>query len=146
LAVPVWAGLAVRGDSPGWGWFLQGIATTLLWPLADLLLLAPQRRAVDRDENRPIRGSPGDGRSPQPRTRAAPAQAAARRRDAFRDGLLRPAGRALRLASGASLRGLPRAGRGQPDLAAAGAAVARADLRPQRRAARRERVRLHAGA
>jgi rod shape-determining protein MreD len=25
-----------------------------LWPLASLLLLAPQRRAPDRDENRPL--------------------------------------------------------------------------------------------
>ena len=53
-AVTLVVRLAVGGDFPGWGWFLQGIATTLLWPLAGLLLLAPQRRAVDRDENRPI--------------------------------------------------------------------------------------------
>lgn len=53
-AVTLVVRLAVGGDFPGWTWFLQGIATTLLWPLADLLLLAPQRRAVDRDENRPI--------------------------------------------------------------------------------------------
>lgn len=48
------ARMAVGGDFPGWSWFLQGVATTLLWPLADWLLLAPQRRAVDRDENRPL--------------------------------------------------------------------------------------------
>jgi len=53
-AVTLVVRVAVGGDFPGWSWFLQGIATTLLWPLADLLLLAPQRRAVDRDENRPI--------------------------------------------------------------------------------------------
>ena len=46
--------MAVGGDFPGLTWFLQSVATTLLWPLADWLLLAPQRRAVDRDENRPI--------------------------------------------------------------------------------------------
>jgi len=46
--------LAVGSEFPGWTWFLEGIATTLLWPLADLMLLAPQRRAIDRDENRPI--------------------------------------------------------------------------------------------
>lgn len=53
-AVTLVVRLAVGGEFPGWGWFLQAVATTLLWPLADLLLLAPQRRAVDRDENRPI--------------------------------------------------------------------------------------------
>jgi rod shape-determining protein MreD len=53
-AVTLVVRLAVGGGFPGWTWFMQGIATTLLWPLADLLLLAPQRRAVDRDENRPI--------------------------------------------------------------------------------------------
>jgi len=26
----------------------------LLWPVADLLLLAPQRRAVNRDQTRPL--------------------------------------------------------------------------------------------
>lgn len=46
--------MAVGGGFPGWQWFLQGISCTLLWPLAHWLLLAPQRRAVDRDENRPI--------------------------------------------------------------------------------------------
>ena len=46
--------MAVGGDFPGIAWFLQSVSTALLWPLADWLLLAPQRRAVDRDENRPI--------------------------------------------------------------------------------------------
>ena len=46
--------MALGGSFPGWLWFLQAVATTLLWPLADWLLLAPQRRAVDHDENRPI--------------------------------------------------------------------------------------------
>ncbi len=46
--------LAIGGAFPGWSWFLQSASCTLLWPLADWLLLAPQRRAVDRDENRPI--------------------------------------------------------------------------------------------
>ena len=48
------ARIALGGSFPGWLWFLQGVATALLWPLADWLLLAPQRRAVDHDENRPI--------------------------------------------------------------------------------------------
>jgi rod shape-determining protein MreD len=40
--------------SPGFGFFLQSLTTTLLWPLADVLLLAPQRRAHERDETRPL--------------------------------------------------------------------------------------------
>lgn len=50
LAIRVMAGYAVPDPS----FFLQSIVTTLLWPIADLLLLAPQRRSIDRDENRPI--------------------------------------------------------------------------------------------
>lgn len=46
--------MAVGGPFPGIGYFLQSVSSTLLWPLADVLLLAPQRSAVDRDENRPI--------------------------------------------------------------------------------------------
>lgn len=46
--------MAVGGPFPGIGYFLQSLSSTLLWPLADLLLLSPQRRAVDRDDNRPI--------------------------------------------------------------------------------------------
>jgi len=39
---------------PGWPMLLGSASTTLLWPLAEVLLLAPQRRAVERDENRPL--------------------------------------------------------------------------------------------
>jgi rod shape-determining protein MreD len=46
--------MAVGGPFPGVGYFLQSLSTTLLWPLADVLLLAPQRSAIDRDDNRPI--------------------------------------------------------------------------------------------
>jgi len=46
--------IAAGGPFPGVGYFLLSLSTTLLWPLADVLLLAPQRRAVDRDETRPI--------------------------------------------------------------------------------------------
>ena len=50
--------LAVRmiagGMFPGW-WMLAAPALeALLWPLATLLLLAPQRRAPDPDQNRPL--------------------------------------------------------------------------------------------
>ena len=46
--------MAVGGPFPGVGYFLQSLSSTLLWPLADVLLLVPQRRAVDHDANRPI--------------------------------------------------------------------------------------------
>ncbi len=50
--------LAVRllaGDMfPGWSLLLAPVFEALLWPLATLLLLAPQRRAPDPDQNRPL--------------------------------------------------------------------------------------------
>lgn len=46
--------MAVGGPFPGLGYFLQSVTSTLLWPLADVLLLAPQRSSVDRDDNRPL--------------------------------------------------------------------------------------------
>lgn len=50
--------LAVRmiaGDSfPGWSLWLAPLAQAMLWPVAAALLLAPQRRAPDPDENRPL--------------------------------------------------------------------------------------------
>lgn len=46
--------MAVGGPFPGFGYFLQSLSSTLLWPLAEVLLFAPQRSAVDRDDNRPI--------------------------------------------------------------------------------------------
>jgi rod shape-determining protein MreD len=42
------------GMLPGWGVLLAPLFEALLWPLATLLLLAPQRRAPDPDENRPL--------------------------------------------------------------------------------------------
>lgn len=39
---------------PGWTFFLECAVTTALWPVASWLLLAPQRRAVDKDDTRPI--------------------------------------------------------------------------------------------
>jgi rod shape-determining protein MreD len=45
----------IAGDMfPGWGLLLAPLFESLLWPLATLLLLAPQRRAPDPDENRPL--------------------------------------------------------------------------------------------
>jgi rod shape-determining protein MreD len=42
------------GMFPGWGLFLAPVLESLLWPVATVLLLAPQRRAPDRDQNRPL--------------------------------------------------------------------------------------------
>ena len=46
--------LLVGGMFPGWWILLAPLFEALLWPLAVLLLLAPQRRAPDPDENRPL--------------------------------------------------------------------------------------------
>ena len=42
------------GMLPGWVLLLAPVFESLLWPVVTLLLLAPQRRAPDRDENRPL--------------------------------------------------------------------------------------------
>lgn len=42
------------GIFPGWIVLLAPVLEALLWPAASVLLLAPQRRAPDRDENRPL--------------------------------------------------------------------------------------------
>jgi rod shape-determining protein MreD len=39
---------------PGWALFLGPLAAALLWPVVSVLLLAPQRRAPNPDENRPL--------------------------------------------------------------------------------------------
>ncbi len=46
--------MLVGGMFPGWGLLLAPIFEALLWPLATVLLLAPQRRAPDPDQNRPL--------------------------------------------------------------------------------------------
>jgi rod shape-determining protein MreD len=46
--------LLVSGKFPGWFFFVESVVAALLWPLATMLLLAPQRRAVDKDHTRPI--------------------------------------------------------------------------------------------
>jgi rod shape-determining protein MreD len=42
------------GMFPGWQWLLAPVFEALLWPIATWLLLAPQRRAPDPDQNRPL--------------------------------------------------------------------------------------------
>jgi len=48
--------LVVAPDAhfPGWLYFSESVVTTLLWPFVTFILLAPQRRAVDKDDTRPI--------------------------------------------------------------------------------------------
>jgi rod shape-determining protein MreD len=50
-----WAIRLTTGDDfPGWSMLLSPLLETLLWPVANFILLAPQRRAHDPDANRPI--------------------------------------------------------------------------------------------
>jgi rod shape-determining protein MreD len=46
--------LAAGDLFPGWSYFAAPLVESLLWPVAALVLLAPQRRAPDPDENRPL--------------------------------------------------------------------------------------------
>jgi rod shape-determining protein MreD len=50
LLLRLWVG----GTFPGWLYFTDSLAGALIWPLIHALLLAPQRRPVDRDETRPL--------------------------------------------------------------------------------------------
>ena len=53
-AVALMVRMFAGGMFPGWALLLAPVFEALLWPLADWLLLAPQRRAPDRDQNRPL--------------------------------------------------------------------------------------------
>ena len=45
----------VAGDLfPGWTFFIAPCIEALLWPVVTFVYLAPQRRAPDPDENRPL--------------------------------------------------------------------------------------------
>jgi rod shape-determining protein MreD len=50
LAIRLLAG----GAFPGWSIVLSPLMEAALWPVASVVLLAPQRRAPDPDENRPL--------------------------------------------------------------------------------------------
>jgi rod shape-determining protein MreD len=50
LAVRMLAG----GMVPGWAMLLAPLFESMLWPVAVWLLLAPQRRPPDPDQNRPL--------------------------------------------------------------------------------------------
>ena len=45
----------IAGDMfPGWGILVAPALEALLWPVVTVMLLAPQRRAPDPDQNRPL--------------------------------------------------------------------------------------------
>lgn len=46
--------LAAGAEFPGWVIAVGPLAGAVLWPLVSLLLLAPQRRALEVDDTRPI--------------------------------------------------------------------------------------------
>jgi rod shape-determining protein MreD len=53
-AVSVFIRLLAGGVFPGWEVMLAPLFEALLWPVATWVLLAPQRRPPDPDENRPL--------------------------------------------------------------------------------------------
>jgi rod shape-determining protein MreD len=53
-AVELLTRMAAGGAFPGWGIFMAPLLEAALWPIASVLLLAPQRRAPDPDANRPL--------------------------------------------------------------------------------------------
>jgi rod shape-determining protein MreD len=53
-AVSLVVRLVSGGMFPGWELLIAPFIEALLWPVATVLLLAPQRRPPDPDENRPI--------------------------------------------------------------------------------------------
>jgi rod shape-determining protein MreD len=46
--------LVTGGMFPGWDIVAAPFFEAMLWPVASVMLLAPQRRAPDPDENRPL--------------------------------------------------------------------------------------------
>ena len=46
--------LIAGGTFPGWSYFAASVVSVALWPMVTFVLQAPQRRATDTDENRPI--------------------------------------------------------------------------------------------
>jgi rod shape-determining protein MreD len=53
-AVSLIVRLMAGGVFPGWELMLAPLFEAMLWPIATWILLAPQRRAPDPDENRPL--------------------------------------------------------------------------------------------
>jgi rod shape-determining protein MreD len=46
--------MMVSGHFPGWLYFAESLTAAVLWPIVTSILLAPQRRAINRDDTRPI--------------------------------------------------------------------------------------------
>ncbi len=46
--------MAMGGQWPGWSFLIAPFLEAGLWPIVSMLLLAPQRRPVDADKNRPV--------------------------------------------------------------------------------------------
>jgi len=53
-AVSLIVRMIAGGMFPGWEMIFAPVLQAVLWPVATLLLLAPQRRAPDPDQNRPL--------------------------------------------------------------------------------------------
>jgi rod shape-determining protein MreD len=53
-AIQVLVQLMVTGRFGGWLSFVDSAVAIALWPPVNWLLLAPQRRAIDKDHTRPI--------------------------------------------------------------------------------------------
>ncbi len=53
-AVSLLVRMVAGGMFPGWEMLLAPVFEALLWPIVTWLLLAPQRRAPDPDQNRPL--------------------------------------------------------------------------------------------
>jgi rod shape-determining protein MreD len=46
--------MSLSGSLMGWPMFFAPMIEACLWPMVSIILLAPQRRAPDPDENRPL--------------------------------------------------------------------------------------------
>jgi rod shape-determining protein MreD len=46
--------MGLGGQWPGLGFFIAPLIEASLWPLVSLISLAPQRRPVNSDKNRPV--------------------------------------------------------------------------------------------
>ncbi len=53
-AVSLLVRMLAGASFPGWGLVMAPLLESLMWPVASFVLLAPQRRAPDRDKNRPL--------------------------------------------------------------------------------------------
>lgn len=52
--VPFLIRVVITGTFPGWPYLIDGFVEALIWPIVSVLLIAPQKRAVDPDDTRPI--------------------------------------------------------------------------------------------